>query len=605
MSFDPRFDISPIASGTAGLALENNNSGGLRWTQPRNRISRENAVKAISKWNFRSTLPSTNNWTSIEYAPELGLFVALNPGSDPSGDSIAVSNDGINFTKRIGVPNTGSQSIAWSPELGIFTTVSRYNGVLNGSIVSSDGLNWTSYTGLNNGLSGSTNWQKVIWVSELSMFVAVTRSLHSQGAMTSVDGINWIGRTTPTTDQWWVDVCWSPELHLLVATAIVGTGSRIMTSSDGITWTLGSIPTNSNSWRQTTWSSELRMFVSVSDNGTTGTAVMTSSDGITWTSRSVPAQSGWFTIDWAPELGLFVALGSGTTGSTSNAMYSFDGITWVLVTTPTSTNQIWYDAIWVADRGIFVGVASNTSTSKSITSTRIKSFYGNENGGMQLGLSPIGSIIAWAGGYYTNGANAGFTSVLGNTVASVNTYLSGTGWAVCDGTAPNDTGSPIWNTSSRFLPNLTDSRFLMGSTVSGSIGGQNSITIASGNLPTHTHDMAHTHGAFTSGGMSANTTHTHGITDPGHTHTPASPASTFITNTGGAGIIAGGGAFGQVSTTNNYGTNISINASASIDHTHSTTVSAYAGSTGNGGFANTAIENRPLYLSTFYITRIK
>jgi hypothetical protein len=225
------------------------------------------------------------------------------------------------------------------------------------------------------------------------------------------------------------------------------------------------------------------------------------------------------------------------------------------------------------------------------------------------GSVPIGSIIAWSGGYFTNGANAGFTNVLGNTVANVNTYLSGSGWIVCDGAALNDVSSPIWNAASRFLPNLTDSRFLMGSTAGGGIGGQTSTTIASGNLPVHAHDMAHTHGAFTSGGMSANTTHSHGINDPGHSHTQSVDASYNAAAGGLAGRYAGnntGANLAQVPmVTGTTGTGITVNTSANLDHTHTTTIGAYAGSTGNGGFANTAIENRPLYLSVFYIVRYK
>jgi len=46
---------------------------------------------------------------------------------------------------------------------------------------------------------------------------------------------------------------------------------------------------------------------------------------------------------------------------------------------------------------------------------------------------PVGTIVAWQGGYYTAAANVGFTDVLGNTVANVNTYLPSS-WRVCDGT---------------------------------------------------------------------------------------------------------------------------------------------------------------------------
>lgn len=90
---------------------------------------------------------------------------------------------------------------------------------------------------------------------------------------------------------------------------------------------------------------------------------------------------------------------------------------------------------------------------------------------------PVGSIIAYNPGYFTNTANAGFTVTgpAGNTVAQVNTYLP-ENWRVCDGAALNDPSSPIWVGAGRNLPNLTSSRFLRGATTAGGIGGQATIT---------------------------------------------------------------------------------------------------------------------------------
>lgn len=74
---------------------------------------------------------------------------------------------------------------------------------------------------------------------------------------------------------------------------------------------------------------------------------------------------------------------------------------------------------------------------------------------------PVGTIINWIGGYFTTGSNATFTNVLGDTIAAVNTAV-GPWWKVCDGTALNDSASPIFNGANRYLPNLTDDRFLQG-----------------------------------------------------------------------------------------------------------------------------------------------
>jgi len=88
---------------------------------------------------------------------------------------------------------------------------------------------------------------------------------------------------------------------------------------------------------------------------------------------------------------------------------------------------------------------------------------------------PVGAVVAFIGGYFTDGANGGFTDVIGNSASAVNTILNATGWYVCNGAALNLASSPIFYTSGRYLPNITDSRFIMGGTAAGVIGGSNSI----------------------------------------------------------------------------------------------------------------------------------
>lgn len=70
---------------------------------------------------------------------------------------------------------------------------------------------------------------------------------------------------------------------------------------------------------------------------------------------------------------------------------------------------------------------------------------------------------------------------------------------------------------------------------------------------------AHDHGGGSHNHTFSGTTSTNGA----HTHNPGSPASFFLTDTGGAGILSGGGAFGGVASTASNG-----------DHTHT-----YSGTT--------------------------
>jgi hypothetical protein len=98
------------------------------------------------------------------------------------------------------------------------------------------------------------------------------------------------------------------------------------------------------------------------------------------------------------------------------------------------------------------------------------------------GIVPVGAVISWLPGYFTDGDNAGFTPV---------SITLDDNWVECDGSAPNDSDSPIFNAAGRHIPNLTDDRFLFGSNdeddgsfAIGGIGGANNNTAT---YPNHHH----------------------------------------------------------------------------------------------------------------------
>lgn len=204
--------------------------------------------------------------------------------------------------------------------------------------------------------------------------------------------------------------------------------------------------------------------------------------------------------------------------------------------------------------------------------------------------------LHYAGGIVPHGAIIAIASNLTGAMAMpASGTVNGDGYQYCDGAA-----IPAGKVVSGNTPNLTDSRFLMGSTSSGTTGGTSSqsITIGSANLPPHQHTTgSHTHdvnpAAFTSGGGA-------------HTHVQGSGT---ITASGGAG-------FGDVdyAGTGGYDWGYTVVGSTAEDspaHTHSidvpntTTNSQSASNTGDGGFANTAITIVPLYLKVQYVMRVK
>jgi hypothetical protein len=160
-------------------------------------------------------------------------------------------------------------------------------------------------------------------------------------------------------------------------------------------------------------------------------------------------------------------------------------------------------------------------------------------------------IVAWVGGYFGDGSNGSYTRVLGsaNTVAGANAYLNSLGWWVCDGAAVNEAASAIWNAASRYLPNLTDDRFIMGDTAAAALGG------------------------------SSTRAHTHAIDFP----------STGSTQTGTTVLVDHGG-----------------DAFSKLDHTHNLDIASF----NSGGAINASTraaeeENRPVFLGCFYIVKVK
>jgi len=187
--------------------------------------------------------------------------------------------------------------------------------------------------------------------------------------------------------------------------------------------------------------------------------------------------------------------------------------------------------------------------------------------------TPVGTICAWQGGYYSDTANGSFTNVLGNDVATVNTLLNPEGWYVCDGAEVNVVGSPIFDGGGRHVPNLTDQRFIMGFTEAGGVGGSNTME--------HTHSVDI--GSFTSG----NTTLTIDQM-PSHNHIiEETLVTTICMDNRVKNAIAWDGSGTPVSHTGGSGA-----------HNHS--VDPPGVTSGQASLT----ENRPLFLRMFYIMKV-
>lgn len=312
---------------------------------------------------YLSTFPTSQNdttsaWQAITlstnvydvvWSPELKLVVGVSDSTP--GFRIVTSKDGVTWTLRTTPVNNVWYGIAWSPELGLFVATSP-DPVSNAAMTSPDGINWTIRT-----TPGSNhNWTKLIWVSELSLFISVdysNTSTTTARALRSSDGVTWLESVTPNIDRRWFDVVWSPQLKLLVAVSIDGnTGDGIITSTDGINWVSRSQPLGATNFGCCAWSQDLGIFVILP----TGGSGLSSSDGITWYSFTISAVAQWFGVCWSSELKQFIAVSL----DSSLTAHSYNGVNWFFKTS--AAGHLKYSVIWIPELSMAVSCGRTTST---------------------------------------------------------------------------------------------------------------------------------------------------------------------------------------------------------------------------------------------------
>jgi hypothetical protein len=336
-----------------------------------NTVSQGAGVYPLGGWVTRGVGVADNNWLSLVWAGELGLFVAV--GTSGTGNRVMTSSDGINWITRVnGVPDNNWGYITWASPLGLLVATAS-SGTGNRIITSPDGINWTTrFNRVDN------DWRGIIWSSELNLLVTVANSGTGNRVLTSLDGITWTTRRS-AADNGWLAISWAPELSLFVAVALTGTGNRVMTSPNGIDWTTRSSAKDSN-WLSVTWASSLRLFAAV-----TGNDIMTSSNGITWTTQASPINVEWRSITWVNELGMFLA--TAVTGTGNRFMYSFDGINWK--SRGYTVDNEWRALAWAGGSlNRLVAVAASGTGNRVMTADKVVGLQvWRESGGWVLGRS--------------------------------------------------------------------------------------------------------------------------------------------------------------------------------------------------------------------------
>ena len=175
----------------------------------------------------------------------------------------------------------------------------------------------------------------------------------------SDDGERWISVPNPN-GNWWYGIAYGNKRF--VAVGRIGSGQnvneRAITSPDGKTWTIRNPPPPSGFDNLQAIAFGNGLFVAVGSN-----EGYTTPDGETWTPVTVPTRI-WAGLCWSPDLKLFVAIASDTSGVLSRAMSSSDGKTWIPGVDAATGNAFsapYSRVCWSARAGRFVAVGTGAT----------------------------------------------------------------------------------------------------------------------------------------------------------------------------------------------------------------------------------------------------
>lgn len=293
------------------------------------------------------TFLDCHQWQSICWSSELALYVAVS--SSGTGNRVATSSDGVNWILRASAADNDWQSVCWCPEISLFIAIAD-SGSGSRMMISFTGTTWELTSSVVEAVDNE--WRSLCWSPTLNLFCAVASSGTGNRVMTSPDGEVWTVQTS-AADNDWQSVCWSSSLILFVAVSSSGVGNRVMTSPNGVTWTIR-VSAADNDWQSVCWSGSL--FVAVAETGG-GDRVMTSPDGVVWTIRVSAADYAWKSVCFASDISLFCAVAA--TANITNVMTSPDGLAWTIRTS--GLNSKWEAICWHSTILKFVVVASSGS----------------------------------------------------------------------------------------------------------------------------------------------------------------------------------------------------------------------------------------------------
>ena len=216
------------SSGTGNRVMTSTN--GTTWT------IRTSAADVA--WRSVAWSPELGMWAAVATTPAIataatnisttltGLAgISYTPASPAVAGSVMTSTDGVTWTVRVS-PSNEWRSIVWAPELGIFAAIAQ-TGSSNRVMTSSNGITWVSRTTPS---AADISWTALSWSPELGTFAAVASSGTGNRVLTSLDGVAWSLGFSPADNEW-QSIAWSPSLGIFASVSSTGTGTRAMTAA--------------------------------------------------------------------------------------------------------------------------------------------------------------------------------------------------------------------------------------------------------------------------------------------------------------------------------------------------------------------------------------
>lgn len=244
------------------------------------------------------TMPAAGNWRSL--AAGNNKFVSIKYGTSVAASSI----DGITWTERAMPSSRNWNGVAYgkpsTATTGVFVAVA---GNLNSAAYSTDGETWTASALPTYGDSTLNEWVDITFGANVFVAVANTGNIAAVGTWNGTT-LTWQGTImdaiADSTQEDWVSVAYGNRRFV----AISSTGD-VAYSFDGLDWYGATMPTQDGStihnWKQIKYGQGV--FFAVGDTGsrtvgadpTTGptTFAATSYDGIVWTPRTLETSVSW------------------------------------------------------------------------------------------------------------------------------------------------------------------------------------------------------------------------------------------------------------------------------------------------------------------------